>query len=493
MTLVVATARGETPDELYEAARRAAEHADWVEVRLDGPSGLPWDLRPYFTLPKPAIATVRHALDGGASHADDHARAQILRRAMRAGARGIDVEAWSEELRGLAKEARDQGVMVIVSRHVLDGTPSADSIVEGLAEAARAGADVAKLATRIETPADAAALVEAAHQARERGIPYALMAINDPVLRLLAPQLGMRLAYASVPGAAPGAAGQVPAPDLRRAWRATVAGRGAATGATRAAFLLGQPVARSKSPRMQNAAFEAAGVDGCYLALDVAPEGLAEALAGLKRTNAFGCNLTIPHKEAAVPLVDELHASAREAGAVNTVVFANGRAVGHNTDGAGAVDALRDAGVRLPGARTLVLGAGGTARAVAHALAQAGANVTVANRTPERAAALGRPTVPWARVPDVMRNVDLLVNATSVGMRDEPAPAPVAQMPIGAAVLDCVYRPGGTPLVRDARARGLIAVPGEAMLLHQGARAFELWTGRPAPLGVMRLALEGDA
>lgn len=490
MTLVVATARGDTPDELYDAARRAAEHADWVEVRLDGPSGLPWDLRAFFTLPKPCIATVRHADDGGASHADDHTRADLLRRAMKAGARGIDVEAWSDELKSLLHEAHELGVMAIVSRHLLDGTPDADTLARMLEEMSFVGGDVAKLATRVERPEDAAALVEAAHRTRARRIPYALMAVNDPFLRLAAPQLGMRFAYASVPGAAPGASGQVPAPDLRRAWRAGVARKVGATGATRAAFLLGHPVAHSKSPRMQNAAFEESDIDACYLALDVAPEGLAATLNGLKATNALGCNLTIPHKEAALALVDELDASAREAGAVNTVVFREGRAIGHNTDGAGAIDALRDAGVRLPNARTLLLGAGGTARALARALAGAGADVTIANRTPARAAALGCPTIPWERLPDVMRNVDLLVNATSVGMRDEDAPAPVAQMPVDAAVLDCVYRPGGTKLVRAARERGLIAVAGEAMLLHQGARAFELWTGEPAPLGAMRLALE---
>lgn len=488
MTLVVATARGETPDELYDAARRAAEHADWVEVRLDGPSGLPWDLRAFFSFSKPCIATVRHADDGGASHADDRTRADLLRRAMKAGARGIDVEAWSDELKPLLQEARELGVMVIVSRHVLDGTPDATTLARMLEEAAFVGGDVAKLATSVQNPEDAAALVEAAHRTRARRIPYALMAVNDPFLRLAAPQLGMRFVYASVPGGVPGASGQVPAPTLRRAWRAAAPSGTGPTGATRAAFLLGHPVAHSKSPRMQNAAFEEAGVDACYLALDVAPGALAATLAGLKATNALGCNLTLPHKEAALTLMDEVDASARDAGAVNTVVFRGGRAIGHNTDGAGALDALREAGVRLPDARVLVLGAGGTAAALVAAMRGRVKELVVANRTPARAATLGVPTLPWERVGEALRNVDLLVNATSLGLKGETLPFSLASMMPGAAVLDCAYP--DTPLAREAQERGLLLVRGEAMLLHQGARAFELWTGEPAPVGVMRLTLE---
>jgi shikimate dehydrogenase len=193
--------------------------------------------------------------------------------------------------------------------------------------------------------------------------------------------------------------------------------------------------------------------------------------------------------------VDTLDPSAARAGAVNTLVFRSGKVEGHNTDGAGALDALSEAGVRVKGARTLLLGAGGAARAVAHALKDAGAAVTLANRSPDKAEALakegGFTTIPWDRIPDVLHAVDLLVNATTLGLHGEDAPADPRKLLTGAAVLDCVYLPGGTPLVRAARESGHIAVPGEAMLLHQGARAFTLWTGKPAPLGIMRAALDG--
>lgn len=492
MTLVVATALADTPDALYDAARRAAPHADWIEVRLDGPSGLPWDLRSFFAHPKPCIATVRHADDGGRTHAEDDTRADLLRRALKAGARGIDVEMHSLARDALVKEARDAGAMVVLSRHDLEGTPRAADMLDELREMRRAGADVAKLATRLTTPADAAALVEAALLARAEGLPFALMAVNDPFLRLLAPTLGMRLVYGAVPGAPPATSGQVPADTLRRAHALQAA---PPSGPPRVVALLGSPVARSLSPRMQNAAFDAAGVAASYHALDVDAADLLPLARALARSGALGANVTVPHKEAALALCDELDTSARAAGAVNTLVFTQGRIVGHNTDGAGAIDALRDAGVSVAGMECLVLGAGGAARGIAVALRDAGARVTVTNRTLERARALandiGARWLPWAEREKALPHVALLVNATTLGASDDALPIDATRL-TAQVVLDAVYRPGGTPLVQAARARGLLAISGEAMLLHQGARAFRIWTGRDAPIAIMRAALEAS-
>lgn len=494
MTLVVATALGETPDELYARARAAAaSDADWIEVRLDGPSGLPWDLRGYFAFPKPCLATVRTVDEGGRSHADDEVRNALLRRALKAGAQALDVEVWNPEARSLVRDAHEAGARVVASFHDLSGTPSAQEILGELRKGRALGADWVKGAVKVNGPGDAVALLEAARAARDEGLPYALMAVNDPFLRLLAPALGMALCYGSVPGGPAAAPGQVPVDALKRA-HAGAAAPPSVSARTRAAYVLGHPVSHSRSPAMHNAAFAAAGVDARYLALDVAPWNLAAVLAGFRAAPPLGANVTVPHKVAVAALVDKLDLSAERAGAVNTLEFRDGRVVGHNTDGAGALDALHEAGVRLPGARTLVLGAGGAARAVAFALKEAGAAVTLANRSPEKAEALAREggftTIPWERVKGVLHAVDLLVNATTLGLHDEPAPADPARMMPGRAVLDCVYRPGGTPLVRAAREAGRVAVPGEAMLLHQGARAFRIWTGQAAPVGVMRAALQ---
>lgn len=494
MVLLVGTALGDTPDELYARIRVAEEHADWVEVRLDGPSGLPWDLRAFFAGAKPAIATVRHADDGGNSGADDATRNAILRRALLAGARALDVELWNAEAKALVEEAHRAGARAIVSLHDLAGTPSAGRLLATLREMRALGADWCKVATRIETPDDAASLVEAARLARAEGIPFALMAVNDPVLRLVANELGMSLVYGSVPGAPRAAPGQVPLDALRRAAPPERAAGGAAT---RAAYLLGHPVAHSKSPAMQNAAFAAVGVDARYLALDVAPHNLDAMLAGLRAAPPLGVNVTVPHKVAVLAFVDVVADSAKACGAANTLVFRDGRVEAHNTDGAGALDALTEAGAKVRGGQALVLGAGGSARALAHALREAGAKVVLANRTLAKAkvvaAELGVAWLPWDDVPKSLRAFDVVANCTTVGLHDDERPFDPAGLGPQAVVLDAVYKPGGTRLVRDARSRGHVALGGEGMLLHQGARAFALWTGKPAPLDAMRRALEAGA
>ncbi len=496
MTRIVASVVADTPAELMARAQEAANEADLVEIRLDGPSGLPWDLRPFFELRKPTIATVRHVWDGGATDADDRTRAELLRRALRAGAAWIDVELASDEAASLARDAHALGARVIMSVHDLEGTPSADALLEDLRAARRMGADIAKIATKITGPDDAVALIEAAMAARREGIPCALMAINDPFLRLLAPTLDLALAYAS-PEAAPRAApGQVPVSKTRDVHedlaRASPLAR--ATGSTRPAFVLGHPVAHSKSPAMHNAAFAAARIDACYLALDVAPEALSSVLRGLAGSSALGVNLTIPHKVSALALVDEISPSARRAGAINTIEFQEGRMIGHNTDGQGALDALAEADISLHGARALVLGAGGAARAVIAALLDAGANVQIANRTlataQELANDLGCAALPWESLQEAIPKVDLVVNATSLGLLGGAPPIDVAALPETAAILDCVYAAKPTGIIRAAKARGLKAITGESMLLHQGARAFRIWTGTDAPLEPMRRALE---
>ncbi|MFA5862700.1 MAG: shikimate dehydrogenase [Candidatus Thermoplasmatota archaeon] len=485
MTLIVVTATGDTPDELLARAKDAATVADVVEVRLDGPSGLPWDMRPFFTLGKPTLATVRVTEDGGRSAADDETRGEALRRAVRAGASIIDVESWHPQARALVLDAHAMGARAIVSTHDLQGTPDATTLVKMLREARSLGADIAKIATRVNGPADAQALVSASRMARDEGLPFTLMAVNDPFLRLLAPALGMALAYGSVPGAPPVVSGQVDARVLRETHRGLVEGM---TGTTRLAFIFGHPVAHSKSPAMQNAAFLAVGMDARLVALDLLPGGLAAALTMLRSSNALGANVTLPHKEAALLLMDDVDHSARRAGAVNTIVVRDGRLVGHNTDGAGALDALHEAGVQPK--RALVLGAGGAGRAIAAALVDAGAEVVLSNRTPERADRVAREVgaraIPWSGVPAMLHRVDTFVNATSIGLHGEELPMPLPAN--GLVVLDAVY--GATPLTRRARAIALKVIPGEAMLLHQGARAFRLWTGREAPVASMRSALE---
>ena len=270
--------------------------------------------------------------------------------------------------------------------------------------------------------------------------------------------------------------------------------------------VLGHPVGHSLSPRVHNAALTAQGVDMVYLAFDVTPERLPEAVAGLRALAFRGVNVTIPHKEAIARLLDEIEVSAQRIGSVNTVVNDQGRLLGYNTDKSGFAAALRT--IRAEGAAGLscfVAGAGGAARAVVAALTEEGAReILVCNRTFERAASLCSQAASWgsaACVPTAEKDAavsaaacDLLVNATSVGLGPsiKESAIPVDIVHSHQIVMDLVYGPSPTTLVREARARGATAIDGKEMLVMQAAGSYELWTGRRAPLDVMRQSLDEE-
>jgi shikimate dehydrogenase len=264
--------------------------------------------------------------------------------------------------------------------------------------------------------------------------------------------------------------------------------------------LLGWPVYHSLSPAMHNAAFRALGMDWAYLPLAVTPERLPDALAGLKALGFRGANVTIPHKEHVLLGLDEVAPEARSLGAVNTLVVEEGRLVGHNTDVAGFLTAL-DKAACTPD-RAVVLGAGGAARAAVHALLSRGVTVTVANRSPQRAQRLvcdfGAPSwrasscsLETLALRDALDRAGLLVNATPAGMWPDvdatPLP-PGSALHAGLAVMDLVYNPLETLLLRQARQAGAKCINGLDMLVYQGAAAFRLWTGQEAPVAIMRQA-----
>lgn len=305
---------------------------------------------------------------------------------------------------------------------------------------------------------------------------------------------------AGAEGAGVGAAG--PAPERGAPPRLTAH-------APRVVGLLGWPATYSLSPAMHNAAFQACGLNWVYTLFPVPPEAIREAVAGLRALGLAGANVTVPHKQAVAALVDGLSPEAAETGAVNTIVVNEGRLFGHNTDVQGFLLALGEAGVELARRRVLVLGAGGAARAVVAAcLRQGAASVTVAARRPAQAQEL------VDRLPDregvvrltaielsptavasALAECDVAVNATPLGTQGEGGGALVeladpCRLPPHGVAVDLVYRPPSTAWVRAARRAGRKALGGAAMLLFQGALAFERWTGMAAPLGAMRQALE---
>lgn len=238
---------------------------------------------------------------------------------------------------------------------------------------------------------------------------------------------------------------------------------------------------------MQNAAFASLGLEWTYELLDVSPDRLAGAVDGLRAPDVRGANVTIPYKQAVMEKLDLIDSPALKARAVNTIVHGEGRLSGFNTDIAAIRSAVAEVGVEPRGASAVILGTGGAARAVWAALE--GAHVTFVSRRPGEVDAAGK-VIGWddPALATATRAADLLVNATPLG-RHEEMPVRPAALPAGGAVIDLVYVTGGTPLVRKARSLGIATVDGWEILLRQGAAAFELWTGRTAPVEAMRETL----
>lgn len=265
--------------------------------------------------------------------------------------------------------------------------------------------------------------------------------------------------------------------------------------------VLGDPVDHSLSPAMHNAAFAACGLPHLYLRFRVPSQSLPDALADARRLGMGGLNLTVPLKEVAIPLLDEVTPEARRVGAVNTIVFDGGRLVGDNTDARGFLQALAGR-VELDRSHVVIIGAGGSARAVGTALAMAGCrHVTIANRTIPRAVELARALDERGDLQTTVIGLDVLedgiglddvrlvVNTTSTGLAAEAIPVRHGATPSDCVFMDLVYGPQASAFLRAAARARRTAIDGAGMLLHQGAIAFETWTGRTAPLDAMRQAL----
>lgn len=274
------------------------------------------------------------------------------------------------------------------------------------------------------------------------------------------------------------------------------------SGRTRICGLIGDPVEHTMSPVMHNAAFDKLGLDYVYLPFRVKPEVLPRAVSGLRALNVLGFNVTIPHKVAVMPLLDEIDPAAEKIGAVNTVVNDDGVLRGYNTDASGFLRALMESGVEPGGKRIVLLGAGGAARAIAYILTERKARLAILNRREE---------LDWAEeiaanikkdfdnevevfelvsghLKAALEKADILVNATSVGMSPESGASsvPAELLCSGLVVVDIVYNPVRTKLLRDAAGAGAVTVEGLDMLVWQGALAFEKWTGREAPFALMK-------
>lgn len=274
------------------------------------------------------------------------------------------------------------------------------------------------------------------------------------------------------------------------------------SGKTRVITIIGNPVEHSVSPSMHNAAFRELGLDYVYVAFQVTSDTIREALGGISSLGIEGANVTIPHKTAVLDHMDELHESASKVGAVNTIKNEAGSLIGFNTDGEGALRALESEIGKVADKPILLLGSGGAARAIAFSLVEAGADLTISNRTTSKAEDLVNSIsnkmdveANWIELSEEalierIGDSDILINATSVGMEPNVDEALVTadMMHSDLIVNDIVYKPPKTRLLKEAEKAGAKTIGGLEMLVHQGAASLEIWTGKKAPIDVMREA-----
>jgi shikimate dehydrogenase len=272
---------------------------------------------------------------------------------------------------------------------------------------------------------------------------------------------------------------------------------------TKLCGVIGDPIEHSLSPLMQNVAFRELELDYAYIAFQVPKELLKSAILGMTGLGIVGVNVTIPHKLEVMKYLDHIDEDALLIGAVNTVVNRDGELIGYNTDGIGAVEALERNGVQVKGKKIAILGAGGASRAVAFKLSESARSITILNRTKSRAVALAKTLEKKRNIEvkaeklndDTLRTtlseIDLLVNATSIGMWPDVHVSPVKKslLPRSLTVFDIVYNPVQTQLLCDASEKDCRVIEGVDMLVFQGAAAFELWTGARAPVEAMRRAV----
>ncbi|UCC92789.1 MAG: type I 3-dehydroquinate dehydratase [Thermoplasmata archaeon] len=526
MTKLCVVATGNDPDSLVLRAHRALEvGADMVELRLDhldDPVAMTGEtvgaavaLEPLVSAE--VIASVRAPKDGGLFHGTEEDRQSLLFVMASAGLPWIDLEGYLPPyvLDDLSAQARSVGTRVVVSWHV-EREEDWDDVGDRARAAVKDGtADAAKIVLQVEDRQGLDGLMGFSWSLSKERVPHVLLPSGrlSRIGRIMAPATNTLWVYSEL--AERDYFGPLGLPrfdELDAAWRRMgtreVPGAPArptppleakdSSGDWTLLALLGDPVAHTNSPVVHQTAMRRLGMRGAYLPYRTSPGDVADALADLALAGARGANVTVPLKTEAAAAVDELGQSARLSGAVNTIVFeAEGRTRGENTDADGVMMVARELLGGDGGGRTaLVLGTGGAARGAVVGLADWGARVLATGRNPDHLATMISDLVGLAEpinavnLRDVAGSVDILVQATSQGMHGVPAEGPVVPVKVleetsAGAVLEMVYAPGGTDLVKAARLLGLPAAGGERALLHQAVAGFRHWTGRDPPAAEM--------
>ena len=491
--MICVTIARETNNELRRSWESAAEAgAQLVEIRLDYlAEPVDWTLL-LRDKPTPVLVTVRRTIDGGRWSGREQERRSLIVEACRNGADWIDIEM------DIAQELPRTGISRrVISFHDMLSTP-AD--LDAITDACRAGdADLIKMAIMSHSLNDALSLLDAV--ARSHSIsPTMGLSMGDwgQFTRVANARFGQSWTYASFDASASPAPGMITFADLK-----TIYGYDRISGTTKLFAVIGDPVSHSKSPLIHNLAFQHHQLDMVYVPLRISPADLDGFIRRMTDWGFAGLSVTIPHKEAVIPLLDQVDALVSLTGSCNTVIARpNGELRGYNTDLGAALDSLSEAvgggcgAQALTGKQVLLIGAGGVARSLAFGLNQAGAKVVITNRTHQRALELatevGAEVADWADRNRVAGESAIIVNATSVGMvpKIDDSPLDSSSIHSNQVVFDTIYTPEWTRLLLDARLAGAVTLSGIDMFIRQACAQSQMFTdGLEPPLESMAKAL----
>ena len=478
---------GNSADELLESAESMARDNPFLEFRLDylkqPASALPkikrfLDTHQYVT----AVGTCRRSENGGNFKGSLAAQLEILTKAAASGCQLIDLELESG-LRckpDVIARLRSRAALIL-SFHDFRATRALEKTLEKMLSIA---ADYYKIVTTATTLSDNVTMMKFLQaESDKRALIGLCMGEQGIISRVLSVRAGSTFTFAAVSADQRTAPGQISAQQLRSIYRIEQV-----DAATRVYGVAGDPVGHSLSPVIMNTALRRENVNGVYLALHA--RTLKDLLHCVREIPLHGLSITMPYKQAILEHLDNTDSHTAKIGACNTVVRGqDGKLYGFNTDAAGVVRPLEQR-ITIDGAKVLVLGAGGAARAAVFGLKERGAEVWVLNRTSARAQKLARQAKARSiKRPDLRKVAfDVIINATPVGMSGEASPLKESEIQ-AKVVFDMVYDPVETPFLRMARAMGLSVIPGVEMFVHQAARQFEIWTGKPAPADDMLRAV----
>ena len=482
---------GATAYEMIENIRRAAVFADVIELRVD--SLAPGEINPLFAALKAGgrfretlfLITFRPEKQGGYRDITLQERREFW-------ANGND-DHWGGDFEEDVIEETSVwfGENIICSYHDFDGVPDR---LEGVYERLKrvrdhSAASIFKLAVQPQDITDSLPLWNLVKRARKENVKFIPVAMGEAGkwTRIMGPAFGAPLTYGSLDTGKETAPGQITAKDLIETYRVKEL-----TEKTQVFGVIGDPVSKSLSPYMHNPAFQANGVDAVFMHLEVKDleRFITEFIPG-SGLNFGGLSVTMPHKQAIISYLDTVDESAKGIGAVNTVKFEDGKLYGYNTDARGFIEPLKKAYGDLNGAKAALLGAGGAARACAYALKKEGADVTVFVRDVGKAAPFagefGVELLDLAELDTV--GFDIVINATPVGMRageEDRSLLDSERLKGVKLVFDLITKPAETSLIREAKKAGIPTIGGVEMLIAQGIKQFEIWTGQEAPAGLMR-------